>query len=80
MPLSALQLALRRAMRAYVRAVRRADEDAARRAYVRVAGLSVLLWAAANGLWPPAQARPEGQRPDLKMLEIAGHRPGRSRG
>jgi hypothetical protein len=80
MPLSALRLALRRAMRAYVRAVRRADEDAARRAYDRVAGLSILLWAAANGLWPPAQAGAEGQRPDLKMLEFSGQRPGRSGG
>ena len=80
MHLSALRLALRRAVRAYARAVRRADEDAARRAYVRVAGLSILLWAAANGLWPPAQAGAEGLRPDLKMLEFSGQRPGRSGG
>ena len=80
MHLSALRLALRRAMHAYVRAVRRADEDAARRAYERVAGLSMLLWVAANGFWPPVQAGADGQRPDLKMLEIQGYRPGRNRG
>lgn len=80
MHLSALRLALRRAVRAYVRAVRRADEDAAHRAHIRVVGLSTLLWAVANGLWPPAQAMSEGQRPALRMLGFSEHRPGRSRG
>ena len=52
MHLTALHLALKRAMRAYVRAVRRADEDVARRAFERVAGLSALLRIAASGFWP----------------------------